>query len=108
MHNIFYKIDMNVAHYRHHDPIQTYTQPPVNNCLSKLFITMEISSRNKAQVNKTHYFNWPWTQYLCHRSVQFPHHTQTSSNSPTIEADSSNGYVHTSLFDRTYCIFRRK
>ena len=26
-----------------------------------------------------------------HRSVQLPHHTQTSSNSPTIEADSSNG-----------------
>ena len=40
-------------------------------------------------------------------SVQLPHHTQTSSNSPTIEADGTNGYVHKSLFDRTYCIFRR-
>ena len=56
---------------------------------------------------KSHYFSWPWTQYLRHRSVQFPHHTQTSSNSPTIEAGSSNGYVRTSMFDRTYCIFRR-
>ena len=82
---------------------------PTKNCLSKIFITMEISSRNKAQVNKTHYFSWPWTQYLRYRSVQFPHHTQTSSNSPKIEADSSNGYVriHTSHFDGTYCIFRR-
>jgi len=38
---------------------------------------------------------------------QFPHHTQTSSNSLTIEADSSNWYVHISLFDRTYWMFRR-
>ena len=30
------------------------------------------------------------TQYLRRRSVQFPHDTQNSSNSPTIEADSSN------------------
>jgi len=50
--------------------------------------------------------NKKWA-YWRHRSVQFPHHTQTSSNSPTIEADSSNGYVHISLFDRTYCIFHR-
>jgi len=80
---------------------------PTNNCSSKLFITMEISSRNKEQVNKIHYFSSQWTQYLRHRSVQFPHHTQTSSKSPTIEADSSNEYVHTSLFDRTFCIFHR-
>ena len=28
---------------------------------------------------------------VCHRLVQFPHHTQTSSNSPTVEARNSNG-----------------
>ena len=40
-------------------------------------------------------FQLPWTQYLRHRSVQFPHHNQTISNSPTMEADSSNGvYNH--------------
>ena len=44
--------------------------------------------------------SWSWSECgvgigpicdVCHRSVQFPHHIQTSSNSPTIEADSSNG-----------------
>ena len=84
---------------------------PTKNYLSKLFIIMEILSRNKAQVNKPHYFSWPRTQYLRqqpnqNRSIQFPNHTQTSSNSPTIAAGSSNGYVHTTLFDRDYCIFR--
>jgi hypothetical protein len=44
--------------------------------------------------------SWSWSECgvgivpICdvsHRSVQFPRHNQTSSNSPTIEADSSNG-----------------
>jgi len=30
----------------------------MNNYLFKHFITMKILSRNKAQVNKTHYFSW--------------------------------------------------
>ena len=41
------------------------------------------------------------------RSVRHPQHTQTSSNSSMIAADSNNGYVHHSLFNRPYCIFRR-
>jgi len=31
----------------------------MNNYLFKHFIAMEISSQNKAQVNKTPYFRWP-------------------------------------------------
>ena len=41
------------------------------------------------------------------RSVRHPQHTQTNSNSSTIAADISNGYVHHSLFNRTYCILRK-
>jgi len=41
------------------------------------------------------------------RSVRHPQHTQTSFNSSKKTADSSNGYVYYSLFNRTYWIFRR-
>jgi len=56
MHNIFYEIDMSPALLQtqwHSSNLFTrcHRYRPTNNCLSKLFITMEISSRNKAQVN---------------------------------------------------------
>jgi len=48
----------------------------MNNYLFKYFITMEISSRNKAQVNKTHYFSWPSTPCL----RQQPHGNKTDQH----------------------------
>ena len=35
--------------------------------------------------------SWSWPECGV-GSVQFPHHTQTSSNSPSIEAGNNNGY----------------
>ena len=92
----------------------THKMSTMNNCLLKIFITMEISSRNKAQVNKILYFSCPLTPCLWHqplpnksRSAHHSQHTQTSSNSSTTSAGSSNGYVHHSLFNRTYCIIQQ-
>jgi len=71
------------------------------NTASGHVITMETSLRNKAQVNKTHYFSWPQTSCLRqqpnerkNRSTRHPQHTQISSNSSTIATDNStNMYV---------------
>jgi len=78
----------------------------VNNCLFKHFITMEISSRNKVQVNKIPYFSWPLTPCLRqqphenkNRSTRHPQHTQISSSYSTIAADNSTGtyIIHYSI-----------
>ena len=67
---------------------------------------MEISSRNKAEVNKTPYFSWPSTPCLrqqshenINRSTRHPQHTQISSNSSTIAADINTGtyIIHYSI-----------
>ena len=41
--------------------------------------------------------------YLSHRGVRHPQHTQTSSKSSTIAADSSNGVTNTRSVDTVVC-----
>jgi len=90
----------------------------MNNYLFKHFITMEISSQNKAQVNKNPYFCWPLTPCLHqqphennNRSTCHLQHTQISSNSSTIAADNSTGtyIIHYSIeliaFSAEYTLF---
>jgi len=56
-----------------------------------------ISSRNKAQVNKTPYFSWPSTPCLRqqphekNRSTPHPQHTHINFNSSTTAEDKSMG-----------------
>ena len=70
----------------------------------------EISSRNKAQVNKTPYFSWPSTPCLGqqpheskNRSIRHPQYTQIGSNSFTIAADNNTGMyiIHYSVMKST-------
>jgi hypothetical protein len=78
----------------------------MSNYLFKHSITMEISSRNKAQVNKTPYFRWLSTPCLRqqpheykNRSTPHPQQTHISSNSSAITADNSTGtyIIHYSM-----------
>jgi hypothetical protein len=79
---------------------------------------MEVSSRNKAQVNKTPYFSWPSTPCLRqqprenkNRSTRHLQHTQISPNSSTIAADNSTVtyIIHYSIqliaFSAEYTLF---
>jgi hypothetical protein len=97
-------------YYRQYVSTQTDTQdvnvnPRVNNYLFKHFITMKIWSRNKAQVNKSHYFSWPKTPCLRqqphenkNRSTRHPH-TQISSEPSMIATDNNMGtcIIHYSI-----------
>jgi len=79
---------------------------------------MEISSRNKAQMNKIPYFSWPSTPCLRqqprenkNRSTRHLQHTQISSNSSTIAANNSTVtyIIHYSIeliaFSAEYTLF---
>ena len=92
----------------------THKMSTMSNYLFKNFHHNGNLITEQAKVNKIPYFSWPltpclWQQPLPNksRSVHHSQHTQTSSNSSTTLAGSSNGYVHHSLCNRTYCIIQQ-
>ena len=81
-------------YYRYVTPIYNNITPEYNRYVTPVYnnITPEYNRYVTPVYNTLH------QQPHQSRSIQFPHHTHTSSNPSTIAAGSSNRYVHTSLF----------
>jgi len=86
----------------------------MNKYLFKHFITIEISSRNKAQANKTPLFQLAidtmLTSATTWKQKQINTPPTTYSNHFRLFHDNNRqqyGYIHYLLFYRTYSIFRR-